>query len=480
MKKSKSMQGMSRNKLIATVSLAVIVITMMASTSTAVLVYSTPTTEDEGWVEGDYEGSLEEQEEQAQEDWEDAGRPGDEDNGDDNDNEDDTENQDEETQICPDGSVLPVDQECPQPELQICPDGSAVQADEACPSVAEDEPESTFVTCFDGSSAATLAECPPTPEPVIPNTAFAPGFYAESVPETPEPLPTCDGSFQDCITPNGDFCQAGSGAHECEDSVTLGEEQELIDCNTYPENEYCNSEKGRDGLPFCDLVKNAGSCYDRNDNPEEYCSKYSNLDSDFCQIIKDKVGAFAPDEDCLFNVAQPKCTPGESQECPEGFGTNEDGQCFPDHRVEGCPQGYHTTEDDETGECNPNSECTGEGYVLVNNGQSCREKKTWCLENRGADECNHKEKTKIVHKTTVIQGSSATATANANANAADVSNCKLDGSTNGIQQKFDTPKYLACGLYTNGQKAYSDGFVMGCTQIGNTQLVCQALVDSSI
>jgi hypothetical protein len=102
------------------------------------------------------------------------------------------------------------------------------------------------------------------------------------------------------------------------------------------------------------------------------------------------------------------------------------------------------------------------------------------LENRGADECNQKEETKIVHKTTVIQGSSATATANANANAADVSNCKLDGSTNGIQQKFDTPKYLACGLYTNGQKAYSDGFVMGCTQIGNTQLVCQALVDSRI
>jgi hypothetical protein len=99
MKKSKSMQGMSRNKLIATVSLAVIVITMMASTSTAVLVYSTPTTEDEGWVEGDYEGSLEEQEEQAQEDWEDAGRPGDEDNGDDNDNEDDTENQDGDTNL---------------------------------------------------------------------------------------------------------------------------------------------------------------------------------------------------------------------------------------------------------------------------------------------------------------------------------------------------------------------------------------------
>jgi hypothetical protein len=34
-------------------------------------------TEDDGWTEGDYEGSLGEQEEHAQEDWEDAGRPGD-------------------------------------------------------------------------------------------------------------------------------------------------------------------------------------------------------------------------------------------------------------------------------------------------------------------------------------------------------------------------------------------------------------------
>gem|GEM_PF-1817188 len=40
-------------------------------------------TEDDGWTEGDYEGSLEEQEEEAQVDWEDAGRPGDEEDGDD-------------------------------------------------------------------------------------------------------------------------------------------------------------------------------------------------------------------------------------------------------------------------------------------------------------------------------------------------------------------------------------------------------------
>ena len=235
--------------------IAVMTITMI--TSNQLSMYASPTTEDDGWTEGDYEGSQEEQEEQAQEDWEDAGRPGDNDNDDDND--DNNENQDEETQICPDGSVLPVDQECPQ----ICPDGSAVQADEACPSVAEeplpmcdgsfqdcitpngdfceagsgaheceiDEPEPSFVTCFDGSSVVTLAECPPTPESEIPDPAFAPGFYAESVPETPEPLPICDGSFQDCITPNGGFCEGGSSAHECECS------DDMSDCQNHSSQE---------------------------------------------------------------------------------------------------------------------------------------------------------------------------------------------------------------------------------------------------
>jgi hypothetical protein len=49
-----------------------------------------------------------------------------------------------------------------------------------------------------------------------------------------------------------------------------------------------------------------------------------------------------------------------------------------------------------------------------------------------------------------IQSAIANANAHANTNAADVSNTKLNGSANGIQQKFDTAKYQACGLYANG------------------------------
>jgi hypothetical protein len=61
-------------------------------------------------------------------------------------------------------------------------------------------------------------------------------------------------------------------------------------------------------------------------------------------------------------------------------------------------------------------------------------------------------------------------------NAAETSNCRLDGNAHGIQQKFDSIKYQACGLYPTGQVAYTDGFVMGCTQVGNTQQLCQAFV----
>jgi hypothetical protein len=58
----------------------------------------------------------------------------------------------------------------------------------------------------------------------------------------------------------------------------------------------------------------------------------------------------------------------------------------------------------------------------------------------------------------------------------EVSSCRLDGNAHGMQQKFDIAKYRACGIYPNGQLAYTDGFVTGCTQVGNTQQPCQAFI----
>jgi hypothetical protein len=83
-------------------------------------------------------------------------------------------------------------------------------------------------------------------------------------------------------------------------------------------------------------------------------------------------------------------------------------------------------------------------------------------------------------KTIVVDPSSKTTPAITFANAADVSNCKLDGSADGIQQKFDTAKYQACKLHTNNDKIYYDGFVTGCMQVGNTKLICEAVANSNI
>jgi hypothetical protein len=107
---SKCMQGMSKNKLIATVSLAVIVITMIASTSTADLVYSTSTTEDDGYTYPD-DASDEEKEdidEQEQEAWEDAGRPGERDDDDDDEGNDDDDDNDDNTPVIANTPTLAV------------------------------------------------------------------------------------------------------------------------------------------------------------------------------------------------------------------------------------------------------------------------------------------------------------------------------------------------------------------------------------
>jgi hypothetical protein len=58
----------------------------------------------------------------------------------------------------------------------------------------------------------------------------------------------------------------------------------------------------------------------------------------------------------------------------------------------------------------------------------------------------------------------------------EVSNCRVDGNANGFQQQFDTAKFSACGLYPTGQTAYSEGFIEGCTQAGNTQQMCTAFM----
>jgi hypothetical protein len=77
-------------------------------------------------------------------------------------------------------------------------------------------------------------------------------------------------------------------------------------------------------------------------------------------------GKFDPDESCLFDVDQPKCTPPEGVECPDNFGTNEDGQCFPldENGNWTCPEGYHNEDDDETGQCYSNDQECPPGMIF--------------------------------------------------------------------------------------------------------------------
>ena len=56
------------------------------------------------------------------------------------------------------------------------------------------------------------------------------------------------------------------------------------------------------------------------------------------------------------------CIPGEDQECPQGFGNNEDETCFLTHKG-GCPEGYYGVSDDETGQCYPNTKPCYPGQI---------------------------------------------------------------------------------------------------------------------
>src|SRR6476646_9140660 len=127
----------------------------------------------------------------------------------------------------------------------------------------------------------------------------------ETTPAATSELLKCDGSFQDCVTANGDICKAGQGGHECECA------EDMSDCPNHPsltEEPAANTTEG-----FVDG---------------------------------------GPDGDCLFNPSLPKCA-SDNGECPDGFFQNEDGNCFPQHGR--CPEGYHSHENDETGRCIPDS-----------------------------------------------------------------------------------------------------------------------------
>jgi hypothetical protein len=92
-----------------------------------------------------------------------------------------------------------------------------------------------------------------------------------------------------------------------------------------------------------------------------------------------------PDGDCLFDPSLPKCAPDENGNCPEGFGMNEDEQCFPLH--DRCPEGYHSHEDDESGKCIPDDIPCQPGYIMSPDFPTCEYKDSVCQKHPDLDEC---------------------------------------------------------------------------------------------
>ncbi len=160
------------------------------------------------------------------------------------------------------------------------------------------------------------------------------------------------------------------------------EPEEQEECEERSDYDFlCGGNNGATGIPFCDKynstqraeqfpnLTNPSHCLSREHNPIKFCEEFDDLTNtyEYCRNVPGSEEYFeyaktgGPDESCLFDVYQIKCQSFPNmnetarEQCPEGFGTNEDDYCFPLHR-EGCPEGYHDTDDDETGQCYPNDE----------------------------------------------------------------------------------------------------------------------------
>jgi hypothetical protein len=175
--------------------------------------------------------------------------------------------------------------------------------------------------------------------------------------EEPKELPKCDGSFQDCVTRNGDTCKAGEGGEKCECA---------------PDNSDCQKNPNVVNNPVIPAIK---------------------------QVVDS-----GPDGDCLFHPELPKCK-SDNGVCPEGFAQNEDGNCFPRH--DKCPKGFHSHEDDETGRCIPDSVPCEPGFVRDPDFPTCSSKASVCRDHPelklcggdGHDHDKHGKKVIVVHRT---------------------------------------------------------------------------------
>jgi hypothetical protein len=180
------------------------------------------------------------------------------------------------------------------------------------------------------------------------------------------------------------------------------EEEECKEESDYPS--LCSGSFGVSGKPFCDMYNateraefypNATKgCWDRTTLPIAFCKAFDDLTDtyEYCREVPESqeyleaIETGGPDESCLFDVYQEKCLPSPvTGECPEGFGRNEDGYCFPRTFINGkweweCPESYHSTEGDESGQCYPDTEPCYPGHLSSPNTTNCSDEEYVCKE----------------------------------------------------------------------------------------------------
>jgi hypothetical protein len=192
-------------------------ITMVTSTSIAVIVYASPTTEDDGYTYPDdaTDEEKEEIDEQEQEAWEDAGRPGDNDNN-------DNENNEEQIFTCSDGSTVTEDEECPSTGPNPYCDTERGKAAPVCHDRLDYDQETGLYPCNDGTQKTDWRDC-----------KDASGFSSNrdtssSDNDNDNDIPECqNGVTQECVISEiGLICSPGydlsspsivGGGHACQD-----------------------------------------------------------------------------------------------------------------------------------------------------------------------------------------------------------------------------------------------------------------------
>jgi hypothetical protein len=352
-----------------------------------------------------------------------------------------------------------------QPEEESEPE---VTEEETEPETVEEEPitepEPTLVNCPGGSQAATSAECP---------------------------IATATTEVVDC--PDGTKAataeECGTGTGMTPENILWGDYFYLDSCKTNPNDPICKTPTTTPGatteevppasllLPYFEYDVEVPA------NKDGTCPAGSHIVGSGgktgapsgSKCVSDNPATTPMDQTffCKFNPTDTLCTKTPTTEPTEvEVLKNPDGTCPPGSNAVGTGSTTGTgsskcvIDDDPTtpvptGQTAPTTLGTPTAPI-TQTGQTGP-----ATPNRNTDGSSS------TFSTTIVNPAAPTTTTTV---SPEVSNCRLDGNANGIQQQFDTAKFSACGLYPTGQTAYSEGFTAGCIEAGNTQQMCTAFI----